>query len=90
MPRFLGICFLATFLFGFAACEKPDINKDPIEQIDSTEAKIKLTTTKDKLHLDAAEGSTINIIFSCDHVWKIVVPEDASWLTFDKTEGDAG
>ena len=90
MPRFLGICFLAAFLFGSAACEKPDINKDPIEQIDSTEANIKLTTAKDKLHLDAADGSSINIIFSCDHVWKIVVPEEASWLTFDKTEGEAG
>ena len=77
-------------LFGFAACEKPDIEKDPVDQIDSTVAKIKLNTAKDKLHLDAAEGSSINIIFSCDYKWKIVVPEDASWLTFDQTEGEAG
>lgn len=90
MPRFLGICFLASMLFGFAACEKPDIEKDPVDQIDSTVAKIKLNTAKDKLHLDAAEGSSINIIFSCDYKWKIVVPEDASWLSFDQTEGEAG
>ena len=89
MPRILGICFLASILCWPVACEKPDVD-DPIDQIDSTVASIKLSTAKDKLKLAADEGASLNIVFSCNHVWKIVVEEGAEWLSFDKTEGEAG
>ena len=88
MPRFLGICFLAAALFGLAACDQkePDNGDTP----DLTEATIKLATAKDKLVIDSEEGSVLDVIFACNHKWKINVPEEAGWLTFDKTEGEAG
>lgn len=88
MPRFLGICFLTAALFGLAACDQkqPDNGDTP----DLTEATIKLATAKDKLVIDSEEGSVLDVIFACDHKWKINVPEEAGWLTFDKTEGEAG
>lgn len=88
MPRFLGICFLTAALFGLAACDQkePEQGDTP----DLTEATIKLTTAKDKLVIDSEEGSVLNVIFACNHKWKINVPEEAGWLTFDKTEGEAG
>lgn len=90
MPRFLGICFLAMSLLGFSACEnKIEPQPEPEPQPDLTEATIKLTTQKDKLRIDSEEGSTLNVIFSCDHTWKIVVAEGSEWLSFDKTEGEA-
>lgn len=88
MPRFLGICFLAAALFGLAACDQKEPEQG--ETPDLTEATIKLTTAKDKLVIDSEEGSVLNIIFACDHKWKINVPEESGWLTFDKTEGEAG
>lgn len=88
MPRFLGICFLTAALFGLAACDQkqPDNGDTP----DLTEATIKLATAKDKLVIDSEEGSVLDVIFACNHTWKINVPEEAGWLTFDKTEGEAG
>ena len=88
MPRFLGICFLTAALFCLAACDQkqPDNGDTP----DLTEATIKLATAKDKLVIDSEEGSVLDVIFACDHKWKINVPEEAGWLTFDKTEGEAG
>ena len=88
MPRFLGICFLTAVLFGLAACDQkqPDNGDTP----DLTEATIKLATAKDKLVIDSEEGSVLDVIFACNHKWKINVPEEAGWLTFDKTEGEAG
>ena len=86
MPRFLGICFLAASLFGFAACEKQPVDDEP----DTTEANIRVSSKAEDLHLDASEGATTNIVFSCDYKWSIVVPEDVDWLTFDKNEGEAG
>ena len=88
MPRFLGICFLAAALFGLAACDQKEPEQG--ETPDLTEATIKLTTAKDKLVIDSEEGSVLNIIFACDHKWKLIVPEESGWLTFDKTEGEAG
>lgn len=88
MPRFLGICFLTAALFGLAACDQkqPEGGDTP----DLTEATIKLATAKDKLVIDSEEGSVLDVIFACDHKWKINVSEEAGWLTFDKTEGEAG
>ena len=84
MPRFLGICFILSFLtLGIASCEKP-------EPVDTTEAVVKLVSTKDQLRMDPDEGSTITVIFSCDYKWTLKVPEEASWLTFNKYEGEAG
>ena len=88
MPRFLGICFLAAALFGLAACDQKEPEQG--ETPDRTEATIKLTTAKDKLVIDSEEGSVLNIIFACDHKWKLIVPEESGGLTFDKTEGEAG
>jgi hypothetical protein len=88
MPRFLGICFLTAVLFGLAACDQKEPEQG--ETPDLTEATIKLTTAKDKLVIDSEEGSVLNVIFACNHKWKINVPEEAGWLTFDKTEGEAG
>ena len=91
MPRFLGICFLAAALFSFASCEKPaPVDPEQGETPDLTEASIKLLIDKSKLTLGSEEGATLNVIFSCDHDWKIVVAEGAEWLTFSKTEGTAG
>ncbi len=91
MPRFLGICFLAAALFSFASCEKPaPVEPEQGETPDLTEASIKLLIDKSKLTLGSEEGATLNVIFSCDHDWKIVVAEGAEWLTFSKTEGTAG
>lgn len=90
MPRFLGICFLTVSLFAFASCEKPGPEEPGPEEPDLTEATIKLLIDESKLSLGSEEGATINVIFSCDHDWKIVVAEDAEWLTFSKTEGTAG
>ena len=90
MPRFLGICFLTVSLFAFASCEKPGPEEPGSEEPDLTEATIKLLIDESKLSLGSEEGATINVIFSCDHDWKIVVAEDAEWLTFSKTEGTAG
>lgn len=91
MPRFLGICFLAAALFSFASCEKPaPVEPEQGETPDLTEASIKLLIDKSKLTLGSEEGATLNVIFSCDHDWKIVVAEGAEWLTFSKTEGKAG
>lgn len=90
MPRFLGICFLTVSLFAFASCEKPGPEEPGPEEPDLTEATIKLLIDESKLSLGSEEGATVNVIFSCDHDWKIVVAEDAEWLTFSKTEGTAG
>lgn len=90
MPRFLGICFLTVSLFAFASCEKPGPEEPGPEEPDLTEASIKLLIDKSKLTLGSEEGATLNVIFSCDHDWKIVVAEGAEWLTFSKTEGTAG
>lgn len=90
MPRFLGICFLTVSLFAFASCEKPGPEEPGPEEPDLTEATIKLLIDESKLSLGSEEGATINVIFSCDHDWKIVVAEGAEWLTFSKTEGTAG
>ena len=88
MPRFLGICFLTAALFGLAACDQKEPEQG--ETPDLTEATIKLATAKDKLVIDSEEGSVLDVIFACNHKWKINVPEEAGWLTFDKTEGEAG
>lgn len=87
MPRFLGICFLAAALFGLAACEEKPV---PVETPDLTEATIKLSTAKDKLVIASEEGSVLSVVFSCDHTWKLVVAEEDGWISFDKTEGEAG
>lgn len=84
MPRFLGICCILAASSFFASCEKEDV---PVA--DTTEAKIELTSKKDQLHLAAAEGSSIKVLFKCDYKWNLVVPEDVDWLTFSKTEGEA-
>ncbi len=79
---------MTAMLFGFAAC----VDDEPIDEEtpDLTEAKIKLNTSKDKLRVDAEEGSSLKVMFACDYKWKITVAEDSQWLTFDKTEGEEG
>ena len=84
MPRFLGICFIISLLpFGLASCEQT-------EPVDMTEATVKLVTDDDKLRVGPEEGATTTVVFSCDHKWKLTVAEDATWLTFDKYEGQSG
>ena len=94
MPRFLGICFLAASLLSFAACEtiepEPGHDDPPAqEEPDNTQAVIKLSTSKDNLVIAPDQDSYINIVFSCDYKWKIVIPEDCDWLSFNKTEGES-
>ena len=84
MPRNLGICFIISLLsFGLASCEQT-------EPVDMTEATVKLVTDDDKLRVGPEEGATTTVVFSCDHKWKLTVAEDATWLTFDKYEGQSG
>ena len=84
MPRFLGICCILAVSSFFASCER-----ETMPEPDTTEAKIELTSKKDQLHLAASEGSSIKVLFMCDYKWDLVVPEDATWLTFSKIEGEA-
>lgn len=84
MPRFLGICFILTALSaGFCSCEQE-------EPVDTTEAVVKLISKAEDLRVGPDEGSKTTIVFSSDYKWSVKVPEDASWLTFDKYEGQAG
>jgi len=75
---------LATVAVLFA-CTKPDVEPEP----DTYEATINLVTSA--VDLDADEGSTSNLVFSCDHQWSLEIPEEAqAWLSADKTSGKSG
>lgn len=82
-PRFLGFCFIALLgLSILSACEKDT------ETIDQYEATISIS--EKSLTVDAEEGSTARLIFSCDHEWTVEIPAEASWLQADKTSGESG
>ena len=88
MPRILGICFLAASMM--LSCEKPepiDDEKDPVEVTDSTDATISFTNG-DVVEIASEEGATGNFIFKTDYKWSLEIPEDATWLTADKMEGE--
>lgn len=101
MPRFLGICFiLASFLWGFTACEKPVpepddevceiCGEDPCicEKPDTNEYIIKFSG---KASYDfTAEGGSRNVTFTCDGPWTVVIPEEAQeWISTDPSQGEA-
>ncbi len=87
MPRILGICFLALSVF-VSSCEKQPISEDtPDVQIDTTDATITFTNG-DVVEIASEEGSTGNFIFKTDYKWSLEIPEDATWLTADKMEGE--
>ena len=91
MPRILGICFFASsVMFGFASCEEvtPETPDEPVVDVaDTPDAKITLTNG-DLVELSAVEGATTSFIFKTDHKWTLEIPEDATWLTADKMEGE--
>lgn len=102
MPRFLGICFIMiSLLFGFVACEaeqpieEPEVcevcGKEPCEcpeEPDNTEYKIRLVAAAS--YTVDAEGSTIEVKFTCDGPWSVVIPEDAQeWISVDPSSGGA-
>lgn len=87
MPRILGICFFALTVF-VSSCEKQPISGEtPDVQIDTTDATITFTNG-DIVEIASEEGSTGNFIFKTDYKWTLEIPEDASWLTADKMEGE--
>lgn len=87
MPRILGICFFALTVF-VSSCEKQPISGEtPDVQIDTTDATITFTNG-DIVEIASEEGSTGNFIFKTDYKWTLEIPEDATWLTADKMEGE--
>ncbi len=78
-------CLLALFvaMMSFAGC-----NKLQSEPEDTYEATITVSGSTSSLTLASDEGSEGKITFSCDHQWKLEIPEDArEWLSADKMEG---
>ena len=75
--RLLHFLFCAA-LAALFSCEQE-------EAADNYEATI--TIQDSSLEVGATEGSTVKVIFTCDHEWSLEMPDDASWLTPDKTSG---
>jgi len=58
------------------------------EPEDDYEATIKLSGSS-TVSIGATEGSTGKLVFSCDHEWRIEVPEDADWFEANKLSGNS-
>lgn len=64
---------------------KDDSGKE--EPVDTYEATITFSSDN-TVTLGAEEGSTGNLVFSCDHEWTLDIPEEAqAWLSASKTSG---
>ena len=63
---------------------KPEPDPDPVDNYEAT-----ITFSSDNtVTLGAEEGSTGNLVFSCDHEWTLDIPEEAQgWLSASKTSG---
>ena len=89
MKAFFRTCAaVALVLAGIACVEQgPDIPDEPEEVVDTYQATINISTSN-TVTLDADEGSTGIIAFSCDHEWTLEIPEEAQeWLSASKTSG---
>ena len=84
--KYLPLSILTIVL----SCQKPDpVKPGPgkEEQEDKYEATITFSSDN-TVNLGAEEGSTGNLVFSCDHEWTLEIPEEAqAWLSASKTSG---
>ena len=84
--KYLPLSILTIVL----SCQKPDpVKPGPgkEEQEDKYEATITFSSDN-TVNLGAEEGSTGNLVFSCDHEWTLDIPEEAQpWLSASKTSG---
>ena len=85
---------LRIFLFALAAlpwlvagCSKDPEIVDPSQETDTYEATIKLNATI--VNLSSTEGAKGMLVFSVDHEWTLEIPEEATWLSANKTSGSA-
>ncbi len=90
--------FLWTVLAAAAllfSCTKPEsVTPEPQKPDDEyveDDYEATITLVNNTVELGSEEGSEANLVFACDHQWKLEIPEEAQeWLSASKMTGKTG